>query len=151
MVTKFNKEYRKILLNYSIDCIKHDAHDSGRKHVGLYDLNSLLNSVKNVQDHNEYSASLVIEGSGGSFLIRIEKKSQLKVAFTLFMRIATLALILVAVLFAYIFLTEIVLPLSWFIVIGVLGLLSWLVSDIRKLYTEIKEYERRKTKRFAEN
>ncbi|MBL7186681.1 MAG: hypothetical protein ISS70_10185 [Phycisphaerae bacterium] len=151
MVTKFDKEYRRILLDYSIDCIKHDTHDPGRKHVGLYDLNSLLNTVKNIQDHNEYSARLAIEGSGGDFSIRIEKKSKSKIAFEIFKRAVALALVLLVAVLVCIFFTTIVLALWWLFIAGLFWLFSQLVGEIRDLSKEMKEYEQRRTKRFAES
>lgn len=151
MVTKFNAEYREILLDYSINCIKHDAHDSGRKHIGLYDLDSLLSSLKKVRDDNEYTAGLSIEGSGGSFSIKIERKNQLHVQFEILKRAAILALVLIVLALAYIFLTDIVLPLSYFIVIGMFYFLAWSIGGIRDSYKEMKKYEQRKTNRFAEN
>jgi ABC-type multidrug transport system fused ATPase/permease subunit len=151
MVTKFTREYRKILLNYSMDCIKHDAHESGRRHLGLYDLNSLLNSVKNVQDHNEYNARLVIEGSAGSFFIDIEKKSQLRFALMIFKKAVALASIVLALALACIFLGDMAIPLCVILGYVIVFTLVSLIGSIRDLCMEMKEYERRKTKRVAES
>jgi hypothetical protein len=152
LVTRFNDDYRNILVDQSARQIMEERNRPVKQRVAIYDIQTMLTQLQRMDSDQECDATLTVEGRGGIATIHITKKLLGRLRYEIAVETAKLVF-LVALLIA----VGIWLATSDMIIV-LIGLSVFVSSvlaavwDKRKtLISEVLDYERKKRRGFAAN
>ena len=75
LVTQFREQYRKILLDHTLEQCKFESIDQANRQVALSDVRAVVAQLERTSSDQEYDSTLKVQGYGGTLRIHLQKKN----------------------------------------------------------------------------
>lgn len=145
LVTEFRQQYRQILLEHVVQSRATIRTGDIRQRIALSDVDAVIRQLQRTKSDQEYESTLAIEGRGGNFTVRFEKKNPLRLQYAIAVESVKLGIVAtISAALAFWMFAKGLWPLLFYVAFIPLVILSAVWTKLQSLRSELKEYERKR-------
>ena len=142
LVTEFRQQYRQVLLEHVVQARATIRTGDIRQRIALSDVAAVIRQLQRTKSDQEYESTLAVEGRGGDFTVRFEKKNPLRLQYAIAVESVKLGIVVtISAALALWSIAEGLWPLLYFVALIAFSLLSAIWTKLQSLRWEVMEYE----------